>query len=244
MWCPTASPHPQGPQRLVEAQVVPAAAGLARAGAQGRIRWGGRLALLEHPRGGVGVTSLPRPRKVSTAMSAPASSLIIRPAAPEEFDEIIAIDDDSLTLYEQAGLHVDLGSDHPFARAERERWTRAVRAGNAFLGRLPGAGPVGLLVMSLVDGAPHLEQLSVRTSAMRRGIGRRLLMSAIEWAQGEPLWLTTYSHLPWNRPFYESAGFQVVPESRCGGEILEILDEQRRWLPAPQQRIAMRRPPG
>jgi hypothetical protein len=52
--------------------------------------------------------------------------------------------------------------------------------------------------------------------------------------------LTTYAHLPWNRPFYESAGFVVVPVSECPPEMVAILDDQRRWLPAPDQRIAMR----
>jgi hypothetical protein len=66
----------------------------------------------------------------------------------------------------------------------------------------------------------------------------------LDWAAGEALWLTTYAHVPWNRAFYERFGFAVVPESSCGGDILEILTEQRRWLPAPEQRVAMRRAPG
>jgi GNAT superfamily N-acetyltransferase len=168
---------------------------------------------------------------------------IILQASGDELEEIIAIDDDACALYQQAGLHIDLGPEHPFARAEWDRWARAARERNVFFATDPGGRAVGLLVMSRVDGAPYLEQLSVRTSAMRRGIGRQLLMRAIEWAPGEPLWLTTYAHLPWNRPFYERSGFEVVPEWRCPGEIVRILEEQRRWLPAPEERIAMRRPP-
>jgi predicted N-acetyltransferase YhbS len=98
-----------------------------------------------------------------------------------------------------------------------------------------------LLVMDRVDGAPCLEQLSVRVSAQQQGLGRRLLTHAIEWAAGEDLWLTTYAHLPWNRPFYERHGFAVVPESQCSQDMIAILGDQRRWLPDPEQRIAMRR---
>jgi len=65
----------------------------------------------------------------------------------------------------------------------------------------------------------------------------------IEWAGAEPLWLTTYAHVPWNAPFYERHGFVAVPESACAPALLAALEEQRRFLPAPQQRIAMRRPP-
>jgi GNAT superfamily N-acetyltransferase len=167
--------------------------------------------------------------------------LVIRPASPGDLVEIISIDEDACALYEQAGLHFDFGPEHPFARAEWGRWERAARDGNAFLGQRAGEGAVGLLVMSLVDGEPYLEQVSVRMRAMRQGIGRRLLKRAIEWAAGAPLWLTTYAHLPWNRPFYERAGFAVVPETRCPPGIVAILEEQRRWLPAPQERVAMRR---
>jgi len=167
---------------------------------------------------------------------------LIRLASPDDLDEIVAVDDDACTLYERAGLQVAFTPEHPFVRAERACWAAAARAGTAFLVGAPGAPSPGLLVMTRVDGAPHLEQLSVRMSAQRRGLGRRLLLRAIEWAGAEPLWLTTYAHLPWNRPFYQRHGFAVVPEVDCPPGIAAILADQRRWLPAPDQRIAMRRP--
>ena len=37
------------------------------------------------------------------------------------------------------------------------------------------------------------------------------LCRAIAWAGGEPLWVTTYGHIPWDRPFYERHGFLAVP---------------------------------
>jgi len=96
-------------------------------------------------------------------------------------------------------------------------------------------------MMDRIDGAPYLEQLSIRRTAMRQGLGRRLLQHAIAWAGDEPLWLTTYGHIPWNRPFYERHGFVIVPESACPPGMVAILDDQRRALPAPEERIAMRR---
>jgi GNAT superfamily N-acetyltransferase len=109
--------------------------------------------------------------------------------------------------------------------------------------------PVGLLVMDRIAlaakpmtfGAPYLEQLSIRRTAMRQGIGRLLLERAIEWAGGEPLWLTTYAHIPWNRPFCERHGVVTIPESACPTGVVAILDDQRQALPAPHERIAMRR---
>jgi GNAT superfamily N-acetyltransferase len=168
--------------------------------------------------------------------------LLIRRASPEEIDEMISIDVDASTLYVEAGLDADLGPEHPYSVAERACWTRCAREGNALVAGPPGGRPVGLLVLDRIDGAPYLEQLSIRRTAMRQGLGRRLLARAIEWAGREPLWLTTYADIPWNRPFYERHGFVTIPESACPPGFVAILDDQRRALPAPDQRIVMRRP--
>lgn len=167
-------------------------------------------------------------------------AITLRSISPDEIDEAIAIDADACTLYASAGLGMDFPPEHPFARDERACWIAAAREGRAFLAVAPGGAAVALLVLDLLDSLRYLEQLSVRRSAMRRGIGRFLLRKAIHWAEGAPLWLTTYSHVSWNRPFYEREGFEVVPESGCPAGIGAILEEQRRWLPAPEQRVAMR----
>ena len=171
-----------------------------------------------------------------------AIRLTIRRAAPHELDEAVAIDDDACALFATVGLHLDLPADHPFARAERARWLAAMREGLVWLAETPAT--TGLLVLGTVDGIRYVDQLSVRMDAMRQGIGRALLARAVEWAQGDALWLTTYAHVPWNRGYYERRGFGVVPEAECPAGIVAALDEQRRWLPEPAQRIAMCRRPG
>jgi len=45
---------------------------------------------------------------------------------------------------------------------------------------------------------------------MRRGVGSALLTAAensVRAGGARALWLTTYDHLPSNRPFYERAGY-------------------------------------
>jgi GNAT superfamily N-acetyltransferase len=165
----------------------------------------------------------------------------IRPASPDEIDEAVDIDDDACTLFDTVGFQDDLGPQHPFKQAERARWLHAAREGSAFFAISRAGSAVGLLVLTFVDGQRYVEQLSVRRAVMRQGIGRHLLRYAIEWAAGEPLWLTTYAQVPWNQEFYEGADFRVIPESQCPAGIVAILDDQRRWLPAPEKRVAMRR---
>jgi len=163
----------------------------------------------------------------------------IRPGSIEELGEAIAIDEDACALYEQAGLRFDIGPDHPFARAEYARWRLAASRGQLFFATSEDDQPLGLLVLGFVDGEPHLDQLSVRTAAMGRGLGTRLLSFAIEWAGSSAIWLETYAHLPWNRSFYERHEFAVVPPESAPDGVRAFLSEQQKWLPAPEQRIAM-----
>lgn len=59
-----------------------------------------------------------------------------------------------------------------------------------------------------VDGICHLEQLSVALA--RRGLGRALVEAAKDQSRErgyERISLRTYAGVPWNAPFYATAGF-------------------------------------
>ncbi len=166
----------------------------------------------------------------------------IIPAQPGDINELLAIDDDAAALYAAHGLSIDLAPSHPFSRAELARWLHSVELGRAFLAVEHSGLGVGFASLDLVDDEPYLDQLSVRVTTMRRGVGGQLLAHAAAWARttGAALWLTTYDHLPFNRAYYEQRGFVVIPESVCSIGIRHHLEEQRRYLPAPSHRIAMR----
>lgn len=169
----------------------------------------------------------------------------LRLARTDEIDELVDIDDDAGALYDEAGIAIELAPDCPFLVSEQARWLRELERQQVFLAVDERERGLGFAALDVLDGEPYLEQLSVRRGAMRRGIGRQLLHRAIAWAaqqDGPFLWLTTYGHLTWNRPFYQREGFVVVPESDWGRDIAHHVADQRRWLPAPEQRIAMRRP--
>jgi len=166
----------------------------------------------------------------------------LRPARASELRAIVGIDEAASELYALAGLVVALGDDHPFVLAEVERWGRAIERGLAQVAVDAQDQLLGFMTLGFVDGAPYLDQLAVHPRAMRRGIGAALLRQAVLWSGPRDLWLTTYAHLSWNRPFYERHGFALVPEDRCGPELGRILESQRAALPDPEQRIAMVRP--
>ena len=177
----------------------------------------------------------PRSRRVATT---------IRVGSLPDIDNLCAIDSDAASLFETAGFDLNLPPDHEFAVAERNRWLGCLAAGTTLLALDADGAAIGFAAAGILDGRPYLDQLSVRTSSTRRGIGSALLRAIEDLTRrngGRDLWLATYSHLAWNQPFYERAGFVVVPERECGPEMLSELAYQRRWLPCPEQRVIMRK---
>jgi len=168
-------------------------------------------------------------------------SFSLRRAVAGDIELLSDIDDDAGALYEEVGLPMDPQADDPFVVLERERWLASLRAGTAQVAIAEGGEAAGFYALGMADGLPYLEQLSVRRAFMRQGVGTRLLEAALEHsARDGVLWLTTYDHLSFNRLFYEREGFSVVPEMECGPELRHMLELQRRCLPAPDKRIAMR----
>ena len=167
-----------------------------------------------------------------------------RVARIDELDTICDIDRDASRLFERAGLVMTPTEELELAAVERSRWLTCVRAGSTLLAATRGGEPVGFAALGLLDGAGYLEQLSVRVQAMRQGIGTALLSAIEEMAekkQAPALWLTTWAHLPWNRPFYEKAGFSLVPEEHWGSEMRQQMAFERRLLPEPEKRVVMRK---
>ncbi|TBR38466.1 N-acetyltransferase [Marinomonas agarivorans] len=163
----------------------------------------------------------------------------LRQAYPDELQALISIDDNASQLYAEAGLVIEFESDHPFVVDESVRWAEAIQKGLAYVVTNEYDTPIGFMTLDFVDQVPYLDQLAVHPDYMRQGVGSRLLDFAIAWSDKKPLWLTTYSHIAWNKPYYEKHGFTAVPEEGCGPQLRDILNKQRAALPAPEQRIAM-----
>lgn len=167
----------------------------------------------------------------------------LRAGVPQDLATLNDIDRDASELFVRAGLDLDLPDEHEFPAAERERWRRSLADGSTLLAVDAAGTAVGFAAFGERDGHAYVEQLSVRRSHMRLGIGGTLLASgaALAARRHARLWLTTYDHLEWNRRYYERHGFARVPAGECGAEIRAVLEWERRWLPFPELRIAMRK---
>jgi GNAT superfamily N-acetyltransferase len=177
-------------------------------------------------------------------MSRNPERFTLRSGVIDDLNTLGEIDADAGALFEQAGLFLDLPETHEFPMAERRRWQECLAARTTLIAVDYISGPVGFAAVGRKDGDTYLAQLSVRRHFMRRGIGSALLEAAVEIAQAlgaRALWLTTYNHLPWNRPFYELHDFAVMPEHACGSELLNEHASEKNWLPMPHERVVMRR---
>jgi len=142
----------------------------------------------------------------------------IRPARPEDFAVMAEIERGSGGRFAAIGIHLDA----PNPVAERGEIPLA-----AFLA---GEPPVGFVWLSLLCGRAHVEEIATLTAEGRKGIGRALLETACEWAAdaGYPeVTLCTFRDVPWNGPFYRSAGFVELPPADWCPELAELRATER-----------------
>lgn len=170
---------------------------------------------------------------------------ILTTATPADVEAAVAIDDAACLRYRDVGIDLDFDADHPMVVDERAAWSAGAAAGRLFFAIGEDADTrLGFVAMGIKDGCAFLEQISVLPDFMGRGVGGFLMDEAIAWSRnhgGGALWLTTYDHVPWNRPWYERRGFRVVPEEDWGPDIASTIAFQRACLPDPDARVAMRK---
>src|SRR5207244_2515521 len=105
--------------------------------------------------------------------------------------------------------------------------------------------PIAYILVDVVDGNAHIEQVSVRPDCSGRGIGLALIDHVSAWAKRRGLpavTLTTFRDVAWNGPYYERCGFEAIPVSRLTPGLARIREEETAKGLDRYPRIAMRRP--
>ena len=136
----------------------------------------------------------------------------------------------------------EIADDEPPALDVLERYRRA---GRCWVAVDESDLPAAYLLAEPVDGALHIEQVSVHPRAARRGVGRALLAHAADHAREEgltALTLTTFTDVPWNAPYYARLGLRPLPEADLTPGLREIRGAEaahglNRW-----PRVCMRAP--
>ncbi|MFE4060443.1 GNAT family N-acetyltransferase [Streptomyces sp. NPDC059096] len=152
----------------------------------------------------------------------PVRPTLVRPAAPADLPVLQDIEAAAGEPFRTLGMAA-VADDAPPPLAVLERYRSAGRAWVAETVR--GAPPVAYLLHDPVDGAAHVEQVSVHPDAARLGIGRALIDHLAGRAARDgltALTLTTFADVPWNAPYYARLGFRVLAEDELTAGLREI----------------------
>jgi ribosomal protein S18 acetylase RimI-like enzyme len=154
-----------------------------------------------------------------------AETCHIRPARFDDLDRLAEIEIDAfVTLADALGIR---GGARPMRRSDLEQsldndllWVAVV--GTADL-------PVGFLASALLDGNLYVAEIDVARDWQRRGIGRRLMATAITDARQRKLpgvTLTTDRFVAFNAPFYATIGFTEIGEQDAAPELRATLEQE------------------
>jgi ribosomal protein S18 acetylase RimI-like enzyme len=147
----------------------------------------------------------------------------VRPMAVHDLDAVKAVERSSGERFRSlADPRLSrCADDEPFTEAELTPYIRDSRAWVA----VEGTAVVGFVIVDILDGCAHIEEIAVAAQFGRRGHGAALLREVDRWASSAglaALTLTTFRDVPWNGPWYQALGFRVL--------------EHDEWTPGLRQR--------
>ncbi|WOF73738.1 GNAT family N-acetyltransferase [Parvibaculaceae bacterium PLY_AMNH_Bact1] len=138
-------------------------------------------------------------------------TVYIRPVEPDEIPLLGPIEKSAGELFRDQGMD-DVADGGQMPATFILSFTRF---GGALVADVDGA-VAGFALVAAYDKHAHLYEVSVGREFQGQGIGRKLVLSACDWAVSHEyaaLTLSTFSDVPWNAPFYATLGFGVLPES-------------------------------
>jgi GNAT superfamily N-acetyltransferase len=167
------------------------------------------------------------------------SATTIRPAHPDDSPVLRAIERAAGERYRTVGLDA-VADDEPTSVGALDVYAAA---GHSWVAVDQADHPVAYVLVDVVDGLAHLDQLSVRPDQQGRGLARALVARVGEWASesGRPgVTLTTFAEVPWNRPLYQHLGFRVLADEEIGPELDVVRTAETERGLDPTTRVCMR----
>jgi GNAT superfamily N-acetyltransferase len=165
---------------------------------------------------------------------------MIRPARPDDAERLRSIERAAGARFYEVGM-TDIADAEPMTTATLVAYAEAGRSWVAVDDR---DRAVGYVVVDLIDGCAHVEQISVDPDQQGQGLGRALLDEVGRWAAVRDvtaITLTTFDQVSWNRPLYEHFGFAVVVEADLSPGLRAVRDLETEHGLDPAARVCMRR---
>ncbi|MDQ3145502.1 MAG: GNAT family N-acetyltransferase [Actinomycetota bacterium] len=166
---------------------------------------------------------------------------MLRPARPTDAGRLREIERAAGAAFADVGMP-EVAEEEPWAE---EQLVAYATAGRSWVIADQGDEAVGYVVVDIVDGCAHVEQVSVHPDHQGLGLGRALLDEVERWARRQrmpALTLTTFTEVPWNGPLYAHLGFVPLADDELGPGLRAVrVDESAHGLD-PDRRLCMRRP--
>lgn len=165
-------------------------------------------------------------------------AFLIRPATPDDGPELGRIEVRAGEQFRTVGMD-DIAGDEGQPPDVLAAYAEAGRSWVA----VDGDRSVGYVIVDVVDGNAHIEQVSVVPEQQGRGVGRALIDRVRAWAveQGmDAVTLTTFRDVPWNAPLYRHLGFRDLGEDEIGPELAALRDGEAAHGLDPATRVCMR----
>ena len=144
----------------------------------------------------------------------------IRPATANDLQRLVDVEVEAGQRFHAVGMskvaaHVPDIADLSEAVAAEHAWVAA------FEGEI-----AGYITVELIDGNAHIAQVSVAPKFAGRRIGQAMIEFVEAWARtaGCPaITLTTFRDVPWNGPYYQRLGYEVLADSQIGPELARTM---------------------
>jgi GNAT superfamily N-acetyltransferase len=164
----------------------------------------------------------------------------MRTARPNDLAQIRAIEVAAGELFRAIGMAA-IADDPP---PSEDELAACLSEGRAWVATDPADIPVAYILVRVVDGWAHIEQVSVHPLQGRKGLGSALIGLVDRWAEEtglRGLTLTTFRDVRWNAPYYERLGFKTVPEHELSAGLQEIVRREHQHGLDAWPRVVMRR---
>ena len=167
-------------------------------------------------------------------------SVRVRSARSDDLVCLQAIEVAAGEAFRDIGMD-DVADDPPLPIHALARYQRAGRAWVTVDGT---DWPVAYVLVDLIDGCAHIEQVSVHPEHSRQGIGRALLDHVGAWAACHgiaALTLTTFRAVAWNGPYYRRLGFRELAAAEITPGLAAVMTAEAAHGLDPADRVCMRR---
>ena len=146
-------------------------------------------------------------------------------ASPEYLAELPRIERAAAEIF-PAGMIPDEVKDYVLTL---EEFKNALAKNHLWVAVTVDNQPIGFALVLVKGESAMLAELDVYPEHQRKGIGKSLVQTVINWACEEgykSLMLTTFSNIPWNAPFYEKMGFRALSETELTADLFAALEKE------------------